>query len=81
MPTRKEAEEYKKRIEKTLTGLAKWNTDSPLKDKLIDDYLDKWKAAHEVLLDMGLPLEVSLILCAVAVIICIVLVCGGKVTK
>jgi len=57
MPTRKEVEEYKQRIEKTLTELAKWNTYSPLKDKLIDEYLDKWKAAHDALLGMGLPLE------------------------
>ena len=57
MPTRKEAEEYKKRIEKTLSELVKWETYSPLKDKLINEYLDKWKAAHEALLDMGLPLE------------------------
>jgi len=57
MPTRKEAEEYKKRVEKTLSELVKWKTYSPLKDKLINEYLDKWKAAHEALLDMGLPLE------------------------
>lgn len=57
MPTRKEAEEYKRRIENTLTELAKWETYSPLKDKLINDYLDKWKAVHEALLGMGLPLE------------------------
>ena len=57
MPTRKEAEEYKRRIEKTLIELAKWDSNSPLKDKLINDYLDKWKAAHEALLGLGLPLE------------------------
>ena len=57
MPTRKEAEEYKQRVEKMLTELAKWDTNNPLKDKLINDYLDKWKAVHEALLGLGLPLE------------------------
>ena len=57
MPTRKEAEEYKQKAELMLKKIAKWDTNSPVKDKLLDEYLDKWKAAHEVLLGIGLPLE------------------------
>jgi hypothetical protein len=57
MPTRKEAEEYKRRMEEMLNKLAKWDTSNPVREKLIDEYLDKWKAAHEALLDLGLPLE------------------------
>ena len=57
MPTRKEAEEYKQKMELMLKKIAKWDTSNPLKDKLLDEYLDKWKAAHEALLGIGLPLE------------------------
>ena len=57
MPTRKDAEEYKKRIEEMLNKLANWDTYNPVRDKLIDYYLDRWKAAHEDLLGLGLPLE------------------------
>ena len=44
-------------MELMLKKIAKWDTNSPVKDKLIDEYLDKWKAAHEALLGIGLPLE------------------------
>lgn len=57
MPTRKEAEEYKKRIEGILKMLANWETNSPTKSKLIDEYLEKWKRAYEALLGLGIPLD------------------------
>ena len=57
MPTRKEAEEYKRQIEQMLRALAEWDTKSPKKDELINAYIDKWKAAHEALLGLGVPLE------------------------
>ena len=40
-----------------LRALAEWDTKSPKKDELINAYIDKWKAAHEALLGLGVPLE------------------------
>lgn len=57
MPTKKEAEEYKRRIEQILKALADWDTKNPEKDKLINEYLDKWKAAHEALMGLGIPFD------------------------
>lgn len=57
MPTRKEVEEYKRQIEQMLRVLAEWDTKSPKKDELINEYIDKWKAAQEALLGLGVPLE------------------------
>ena len=57
MPTRKEVEEYKRQIEQMLRVLAGWDTKSPKKDELINEYIDKWKAAQEALLGLGVPLE------------------------
>lgn len=57
MPTREEAEEYKRQIEQMLKALAEWDTKNPVKDKLINEYIDKWKAAHEALLGLGIQLE------------------------
>ncbi|MCH5312126.1 MAG: hypothetical protein J1E57_09265 [Prevotella sp.] len=57
MPTIEEAEEYKRQIEQMLKALAEWDTKKPVKDKLINEYIDKWKAAHEALLGLGIQLE------------------------
>ena len=57
MPPKKEVEEYKRRIELTLKELAEWKTSSPIKDQLINEYLDKWKIANEALSGLGLPLD------------------------
>ncbi|MBQ8487672.1 MAG: hypothetical protein IJ533_08510 [Prevotella sp.] len=57
MPTRAEAEEYKRRIERLLEALAMWDTQDPNKDAAINELLDKWKAAHEALLGLGLSLD------------------------
>ena len=57
MPTRKEAEEYKRRMERLLEAVAQWDTTNPDKDEAINELLDRWKAAHEALLGIGLPLE------------------------
>ena len=57
MPTRKEAEEYKRRIEQMLRALADWDTNNPEKDRLINEYLAKWKAVSEALQGLGVPLD------------------------
>lgn len=57
MPTRKEAEEYKRRMEKLLEAIATWNTQNPEKDKILNELLDKWEATKDSLLGLGIPLE------------------------
>ena len=57
MPTRKEAEEYKRTLERNMVRIAESDLPDRIKDELLNEALDKWKAAHEALLGIGLPLE------------------------
>lgn len=57
MPTRKEAEEYKKRLEKSIQLIYHSKLPKRIKDQMIDNALDKWKAVHEALEGLGIPLE------------------------
>ena len=57
MPTRKEAEEFKEMLQNEMLELQKSNLPDNIKDELLNIYLDKWKAAHEALLGLGIPLE------------------------
>ena len=57
MPTRKEVEEYKRILERNMVRIAESDLPDSIKDEMLNVALDKWKAAHEALLGMGLPLE------------------------
>lgn len=57
MPTRKEAEEYKRVLERNLVRIATSDLPEHIKDEMLNEALDKWKVAHEALLGIGLPLE------------------------
>ena len=57
MPTRKEAEEYKRKLERIMVRIAESDLPDRIKDEMLNEALDKWKAAHEALLGIGLPLE------------------------
>jgi hypothetical protein len=57
MPTRKEAEEYKRILERNMVRIAESDLPDSIKDEMLNLALDKWKVAHESLLGIGLPLE------------------------
>jgi hypothetical protein len=57
MPTRKEAEEYKRVLERNMIRIATSDLPDHIKDEMLNVALDKWKAANEALLGLGLPLE------------------------
>lgn len=57
MPTRKEVEEYKKRMERIMMAIENSTIPDELKNKLLNEYLEKWKTAYETLLGLGVPLE------------------------
>ena len=57
MPTRQEAEEFKKMLQQKMLEIEKSNLPENIKDELLNLYLDKWKMAHEALLGLGIPLE------------------------
>ena len=57
MPTRKEAEEYKLRLEKLMVRIAESDLPDNIKDKILNKALEKWNVAHEALLGLGIPLE------------------------
>ena len=57
MPTRKEAEDFKEMLQQKMLEIQSSNLPDNIKDKLLNIYLDKWKAAHEALLGLGIPLE------------------------
>lgn len=57
MPTRKEAEEYKRTLERNMTRVAESNLPASIKEEMLNEALDKWKAVNEALLGIGLPLE------------------------
>lgn len=57
MPTRNEAEEFKKMLQQKMLEIEKSNLPENIKDELLNLYLDKWKMAYEALLGLGIPLE------------------------
>lgn len=57
MPTKKEAEEYKRRLEVNMIRIAESDLPDNIKDELLNEALGKWKMANEALLGIGLPLE------------------------
>ena len=57
MPTRKEAEEYKRKLERLMVHIAESKIPDHIKDELLNEALEKWKAANEALLGIGLPLD------------------------
>lgn len=57
MPTRKEAEEYKQRLEDNMQLILHSKLPKHVKDKLIGNALDKWKAVQDALKGLGIPLE------------------------
>ena len=40
-----------------MVHIAESNLPDHIKDEILNEALDKWKAAHEALLGLGLPLE------------------------
>lgn len=57
MPTRKEAEEYKRTLERNMVRIAESDLPDRIKDEMLNEALDKWKAANDALLGIGLSLE------------------------
>ncbi len=57
MPTRKEAEEYKRILERNMVRIAESDLPDRIKEELLNEALNKWKAVNEALLGIGLPLE------------------------
>ncbi|MBQ3751999.1 MAG: hypothetical protein II864_00460 [Prevotella sp.] len=57
MPTRKEAEEYKRILERNMVRIATSDLPDHIKDEMLNEALDKWRVVHESLLGIGLPLE------------------------
>ena len=57
MPTRKEAEEFKEMLQQKMLEIENSDLPKNIKEELINIYLDKWKAANEALLGLGIPLE------------------------
>ncbi len=57
MPTRKEAEEYKRILERNMVRIAQSDLPDYMKEEMLNVALDKWKAVHESLQGIGLPLE------------------------
>jgi hypothetical protein len=57
MPTRKEAEEFKEALQQEMLKIQNSNLPDKIKDELLNIYLEKWKAANEALLGLGIPLE------------------------
>ena len=57
MPTREEAEEYKQRLEHAMQRIIDSKLPQWMKDELINEALDKWKAANDALFGLGIPLE------------------------
>jgi hypothetical protein len=57
MPTREEAEVYKRRLEHAMQRIVNSTLPQWMKDELINEALDKWKAANDALLGLGIPLE------------------------
>lgn len=57
MPTKKEAEEYKRMVERMMLEIEKSDLPDKVKDELLNLYIDKWKDANDALLGLGVPLE------------------------
>ncbi len=57
MPTKKEAEEYKRTLERNMVRIAESDLPDRIKEEMLNEALEKWKAANEALLGIGLSLE------------------------
>ena len=57
MPTRQEAEEYKRKFEMLMSHIVELDLPTHIKDEILNEALDKWKSVHEALLRLGIPLE------------------------
>lgn len=57
MPTKKEAEEYKRMVEQMMLEIETSDLPDKVKDELLNLYIDKWKDANDALLGLGVPLE------------------------
>ncbi len=57
MPTKKEAEEYKRTLERNMVRIAESDLPARIKEEMLNEALEKWKAANEALLGIGLSLE------------------------
>ena len=57
MPTKKDAEEYKRMVERMMLEIEKSDLPDKVKDELLNLYIDKWKDANDALLGLGVPLE------------------------
>ena len=57
MPTRKEAEEFKEALQQEMLKIQNSNLPDKIKDELLNIYLEKWKAANEARLGLGIPRE------------------------
>lgn len=57
MPTKEEAEAYKRYLEQLMAFISEQKISERSKKKLINYYLDRWKIADEALRGMGIPLD------------------------
>lgn len=58
MPTKEEAEAYKKQIEDAMTRISNMvGISEKTKAKLINYYLERWKITDEALKGLGIPLD------------------------
>ena len=57
MPTRKEAEEYKKALEVNMVKIAKSDLPDYIKNRMLNKALEKWEAANNALQGLGIELE------------------------
>ena len=57
MPTRKEVENYKERVERLLQVIVNADIDDDVKDELINRLLNKWEMCRDALEGLGFPIE------------------------
>lgn len=57
MPTRKEVENYKERVERLLQVIVNADIDDGVKDELINRLLNKWEMCRDALEGLGFPIE------------------------
>ena len=56
MPTRKEVENYKERVERLLQVIVKADINDDVKDELINRLLNKWEMCRDALEGLGFPI-------------------------
>lgn len=57
MPTRKEVENYKERVERLLQVIVNADINDDVKDELINRLLNKWEMCRDALEGLGFPIE------------------------